>query len=50
MVPPSQIATQKRSSPIMQRLAFALPERKRTPNRKKVAKMSDFLFLQRANR
>ena len=50
MVPPSQIATQKRSSPIMQRLAFALPERKRIPNRKKVAKMSDFLFLQRENR
>lgn len=44
MVPPSQIATQKRSSPIMQRLAFALPERKRTPNRKKLQKCPIFCF------
>lgn len=44
MVLPSQIATQKRSSPIMRRLAFALPERKRTPNRKKLQKCPIFCF------
>lgn len=44
MAPPSQIAVQKRSSPIMQRLAFALPERKRIPNRKKLQKCPIFCF------
>ena len=44
MAPPSQIAAQKRSSPIMQRLAFALPERKRIPNRKKLQKCPIFCF------
>lgn len=44
MAPPSQIAAQKRSSPITQRLAFALPERKRIPNRKKSQKCPIFCF------
>lgn len=47
MAPPSQIAAQKRSSPIMQRLAFALPERKRIPNRKKLQKCPIFCFCNR---
>lgn len=42
MVPPSQIAAQKRSSPFMHRLAFALSERKRIPNRKKLQKCPIF--------
>lgn len=33
----------------MRRLVSALREQKRVPNRKKVAKISEFLFLQRAN-
>lgn len=47
MAPPSQIAAQKRSSPITQRLAFALPERKRIPNRKKLQKCPIFCFCNR---
>lgn len=42
MVPPSQIAAQKRSSPFMHRLAFALSERKRIPNQKKLQKCPIF--------